>query len=84
MRNQCSITEQRPLPDHSPSKCERAQRVGKGVVRARKRSLFGKRVTIKNFVRASFDFGGPMLYGNASVSWISSFDPGPTDDSSTS
>jgi hypothetical protein len=25
-----------------------------------------------------------MLYGNASVSWISSFDPGPTDDSSTS
>ena len=25
-----------------------------------------------------------MLYGNASVSWISSFDPGPTDDSSIS
>jgi hypothetical protein len=29
------------------------------LVRARKQSLFGKRVTIKNFVRASFDFGGP-------------------------
>jgi hypothetical protein len=59
MQNQCSITEQRPLPDHNTSKMRAsAARRAKASSVPASNLCFGKRVTIKNFVRASFDFGG--------------------------